>query len=115
MFDNAIVDLSRFFKNETKAYHAQNEEIIDHFSTYMDENKLDMSELYLLIIYLLDPSQYMSVIQRYAEQPKHDSMMNQVRHLEQAFRQLQFGVLFSEYVKNEYDLFFPDDDLESDN
>lgn len=113
LLEHPIIDLSRFFKHEMIDYQVEPETLINEFSAYMDENKLEVSELYLLIIYLLDPAHYMHLIKQYVDRPKHDAMINQVMELEQTFRQLQFGLLFSEHVKHEYELLMFDDDLES--
>ena len=112
-FEHPIVDLSRFFKQEIIESQLSPDSMIEAFSVYMEENKLQLSELYLLIIYLLDPAHYMRQVQSYVDRPKYDSMINQVIPLEPILRQLQFGLQFSEHVKDTYEFLIFDEDLES--
>ncbi|MFD2046229.1 phosphotransferase [Ornithinibacillus salinisoli] len=100
--DNAIFDLVTFYKAKVVPYDVSVDNLIDSFVTYTKENELQKSELFLLAIYLMDPAEYMELIQVYQENP-NVSMMEQVKHLQQANRRLVFALQFSDYVESEYE------------
>ncbi|WP_099158665.1 hypothetical protein [Virgibacillus ndiopensis] len=97
-FDNAVVDLSIYLKNQVKYYDQPAEQIIDSFPVYLEKNKLTNSELYLLCIYLFDPSTYIRIIKRYTGKISTYSMLQQIRELQHAYRQLIFAMKWSEHV-----------------
>ncbi|MUK86964.1 hypothetical protein GMD78_00925 [Ornithinibacillus sp. L9] len=110
-FDNPILDLATFFKEEVIHYDAPIESFIEHFGQYTDENKLQNSELYLLSIYLLDPTTYMDYIRSYQDS-SNLSMVQQIKRIQHVFRQMVFALKFSDYVESEYESISLDD-LES--
>lgn len=111
-YDNAAMDLAAFFRNEMKHFDAPSEDMIDLFKVYMNENELTKIELNLLAIYLLDPVPYIKKLQNYTERRSAESMVNQTKMLQQTYRQLRFGLKWSNYVEKEYEL-LELDDLES--
>ncbi|MBP1968808.1 spore coat protein YsxE [Virgibacillus natechei] len=111
-FDNAVVDLALFFKQEVSFYDQPINLFMEQFSTYYNENKLSQNELYLLTIHLLNPSDYVKLIQQYVTNGSKDSMVNQVINLQHAYRQILFGLQWSKFVEAEYETFSMDD-LES--
>lgn len=100
-FDNAVMDLSVFLKQEVGYYDKTSEQLTDHFPVYMSKNSLTTSELHLLAIYLLDPFPYIQLVQRYVNNPSNDTMINQTKALQHASRQLQLGLNWSEYMEKE--------------
>lgn len=104
-FDNAVVDLALFFKQEVSFYDQPINLFMEQFSTYYNENKLSQNELYLLTIHLLNPSDYVKLIQQYVSNRSKDSMVNQVIKLQHGYRQVLFGLQWSQYVEKEYETY----------
>src|SRR5699024_12112755 len=73
------------------------------FTTYMDTNELTKQELYLLTVYLLDTTDYITLIENYTENTSTDSVVYQIQSLQRVYRQLIFGLHWSDYVEREYD------------
>ncbi|WP_373892974.1 hypothetical protein ACUL41_07855 [Virgibacillus natechei] len=111
-YDNAVTDLTAFFKQEVGHYDRPREALIEQFSTYTRENELNQNELYLLVIHLLNPTNYLKIVQQYVENPSVDTMVNRIGKLQHAHRQLLFGLQFSKHVETEYETSSLDD-LES--
>ena len=112
-YENAIQDLVDFFKYETIVYDAPAESFIKPFTTYMDTNELTKQELYLLTVYLLDTTDYITLVENYIENTSTDSMVYQIQSLQRVYRQLIFGLHWSDYVEREYDSISLDlDDLD---
>ncbi|WP_047984997.1 phosphotransferase [Ornithinibacillus californiensis] len=99
-----IVDLSVFIKRRAIYHNTDNRLLLDQFKFYMDENKLDNHELTLLAIHILDPSVYIRTIDAYVEGNSKDSMIDFVVKLQRYHRQILFGVRFSEFVEEEYEM-----------
>jgi len=97
-YANPIVDLVLFFKNEAIHYDTTNDVLLDLFTTYLEENDLKPIERYLLLIYLLDPTEYVSIVQHYVESRSNTPMIYQVKDLQIAYRKLLFGLDFFEHV-----------------
>lgn len=110
-YENAIQDLVDFFKCETMVYDAPAESFIKSFTTYMDANELTKQELYLLTAYLLDTADYIKLIEDYVEHTSLNSMVYQIQSLQYSYRQLVFGLHWSDYVDSEYEP-TPLDDLD---
>lgn len=108
-YENPIHDLAYFFNHEVNSYDIDIEALLESFSTYMKENELTLSELYLLAIYLLDTSEYITVVEQYINRNSSLSMINQVKALQRIYRRLTFGLRFSEYVGKVYDTIDLDD------
>lgn len=111
-YENAVMDLAAFFKQEVSYYDRPVDALMEKFSTYNHENKLNQNELHLLIIHLLNPTNYLKIVQQYDGNPYTDTMVNRVRKLQHSHRQLLFGLQFSNYVETEYETSILDD-LES--
>src|SRR5699024_1016421 len=86
-YENAIQDLVDFFKYETIVYDAAAESFIELFTTYMDTNELTKQELYLLTVYLLDTTDYITLVENYIENTSTDSMVYQIQSLQRVYRQ----------------------------
>lgn len=97
-YANPVFDLVLLFKNEAIHYDTTNDTLLDLFTMYLDENELSPIERYLLLIYLLDPTDYVSIVQQYDERSSKDSMLLQVKDLQVAYRKLLFGLAFFEYL-----------------
>jgi len=106
-FENASRDLAQFFLHETIYYDHPGEMYIDTFSVYMTENKLTVLELQLLTIYLLNPGAYLTVIHDYQQQTS--SIVTQIKQLQQAYRNMMFGLTWSYYIESEYESINPED------
>ncbi|GAB3050148.1 phosphotransferase [Virgibacillus ainsalahensis] len=102
-YDNAVMDLASFLNNETLYYDQPGELLIEMFSTYYKENELTKDEFYLLIIYLLNPANYLKTVQQYVNNTTHDTMINRIIKLQHAYRRLLFGLHWSRYVEEEYE------------
>ncbi|MBY7143245.1 hypothetical protein KFZ56_09275 [Virgibacillus sp. NKC19-3] len=103
-YDNAVMDLAAFFKQEVSHYDQPRDALMEQFSTYNHENELNQHELNLLIIHLLNPTNYLKIVQQYAGHTSVDTMVTRVRKLQHAHRQLLFGLQFSKYVETEYEV-----------
>lgn len=100
-YDNAIMDLSIFFKQQVCHYDQSQSQLTDLFSTYTSKNELTKSELHLLTIYLLDPSPYIKLIQDYIDNPSNNTMIYQTKALQYTARQMSFGLKWAEFVDKE--------------
>src|SRR5699024_953506 len=113
-YENAIQDLVDFFKYETIVYDTPADLFTKPFTTYMDINELTKQELHLLTVYLLDTTDYITLIENYIENTSTDSIVYQIQSLQRVYRQLIFGLHWSDYVENEYDSISLDlDDLDN--
>lgn len=103
-YQHPIVDISILLKDRTTHYDHDAEQLVNKFSCYLDENKLEVHELTLLAIYLLDPTIYMNAIRDYSEGITDASMIEQVILLQRLHRQLLFAGSFSQFVESEYEM-----------
>lgn len=103
-FQHPVVDLTRLLKNKTLHYDTDKRLLLDKFKIYLEENKLDIPDLALLSIYLLDPSEYLRTIDEYVEAKSDLSMIDHVIRLQRYHRQLLFGLQFSEFVEEEFEM-----------
>lgn len=101
-YDYSVTDLVMLFKNELTDYDAPVKLWMDLFSIYMEENQLQHHELSLLLIYLLDPTEYMKKVQQYVEQTSNQSMINQIKNLQITYRQLLFGLQLLDFINENY-------------
>lgn len=101
--ENAVLDLSIFFQHEIAYYDSPIDLFIELFPTYNNVNELTLREHYLLIIYLLNPTQYISRVQEYRSNPSHQTMISQIITLQHVYRKLLFGLKWSDYVEKEYE------------
>ncbi|HLS60547.1 MAG TPA: hypothetical protein VK044_05400 [Virgibacillus sp.] len=95
-YANPILDLVLFFKNEAIHYDTTNAMLLDLFTTYLEENDLKPIERSLLLIYLLDPTEYVSIVKQHVESRSNATMIHQVKDLQIAYRKLLFGLAFFE-------------------
>ncbi|GGA85980.1 hypothetical protein [Ornithinibacillus halotolerans] len=103
-YQHPIVDLTQFIKNKTLYYDSDKRLLLDKFKFYMEENRLEIHELTLLAIYLLDPSAYLEIINDYISRESDQTMIDTVIRLQRLHRQLVFGISFSEFVEEEYEM-----------
>lgn len=101
--ENAVADLAVFFRNETKKHGRFGELLQQNFHAYMNVNKLTEKELQLLLIYLLSISNYLSVIQQYVSKTSQETMVEQIIRLQHEYRNILFGIQFSQYVEKEFE------------
>lgn len=92
LFDNATVDLSRFFNHHVRHKYHSSDKLMEYLSTYISGNPLNQQEAYLLAITTLNPLPYIKVIDAYHDDPSKDTMVFRTQELEYAFRQLNFGL-----------------------
>lgn len=108
-FGNATSDLIIFFNNEIGSYNSSVQSYVTLFNLYMDENKLTDIELCLLIINLMDPTPYLTLIEDYLNQVHHKSMISLVKELQHTYRQLMFSLEFSNFIEKKYENTFEDE------
>lgn len=101
-YDHPVTDLVILFKNELTNYDAPIESWIDLFKIYMEENQLHNHELSLLLIYLLDPTEYMTRVQQYIEQTSNQSIIDQIKGLQIDYRKLLFGLQLLDFIDQNY-------------
>lgn len=106
-YNNPIHDFIHLFSRDIGMYDAPEKSFIDQFSVYMDENELTKSELFLLTIYLLDPTEYIALIEDY--EASTETMVKQVQRLQHAYRRLLFGLRWANYVEKTYNEIVLDD------
>jgi hypothetical protein len=102
-FNNAAIDLAIFYHRLVQHYDYPADHLIALFSIYTNENKLTELEMDLLSIYLLDPTDYITTIEQYANNPSHRSMMDQVKQLQHTHRQLSFGMKWTAHSAESID------------
>lgn len=108
-YENATMDLVRFYRSETLDYDAPITAYTEEFHSYIKENELTEKELQLLTIHLLHPSSYFRLVQEYLEDPSNQTMLARTRQLQRAYRQLTFGLQWSDYVEKEHETINFDD------
>lgn len=99
-FNHAILDLITFFK-QSERFSFPRQSCMSSFPVYLEENGLTPSEHLLLCIYLLDPSFYLTIIQHYNHKDNERTMIDDVMTLEQAYRQLKFGLQWVDHYEQE--------------
>lgn len=93
---NAVLDVVAMIKYHTEYFEWENTELTEHFATYTKENPLNQVELYLLAIYLLDPTEYLQAVEEYATKTSKKSMAEQVIILKKNHRFLLQMLSWSE-------------------
>lgn len=115
-YHHPVYDLNIFLENMMVSQQIPMAPLIDHFDYYLDASDFSSSELYLLVIYLLDVQKYITILLNYLKQkdrrdPSY-SMIEQIMNLSQVHRKLMLGLKFAEMVnKRDSDALL--DDLES--
>lgn len=104
-YNNAITDFVCLFNNGINHVESDVEQWINLFPTYMELNKLTTLELSLLAIHLLDVSLYIQKLDQYITNQREKSMIVQIQHLDTVYRKLLFGIKWTQFIKNEYELF----------
>ncbi|WP_100011961.1 phosphotransferase [Lentibacillus sediminis] len=102
-YDSPVMDLADFFKQEVRYYDYPMDQLVESFSVYHQENELTTLELQQLTIHMLNPANYMKILRHYVNDPQGSPEVQQVSRLQQAYRQLRFGLQFSRYVEDEYE------------
>ncbi|WP_010531135.1 hypothetical protein [Lentibacillus jeotgali] len=100
-YDNAVLDLSLLLKRQAQFHNRQNDHWAEMFTVYKDENPLTVSEQYLLSIYLMDPSDYIALVNQYMTNAGQHTMVKHVQLLQRAFRRLEFGFHWTEQIEND--------------
>lgn len=72
---NAVMDVATMIECHANHYEWQDTELTEYFSIYLEVNQLEQVELYLLGIYLLDPTVYFQAVEDYATKATKRSMM----------------------------------------
>ncbi|GGJ84180.1 hypothetical protein GCM10007063_03370 [Lentibacillus kapialis] len=100
-YDNAVLDLSTLLKRQAQYDGADSEHLAELFKVYKNKNQLSASEQYLLSIYLMDPAEYITLIEQYVSNTGQREMVKRVQLLQRAFRRLEFGFRWSEQIEND--------------
>lgn len=103
-YNHPIMDLTLLLKHKTLYHDTEGGFLLEHFKLYTEENQLNNHELTLLALYLLDPSEYIMAIDRYVEGKSTGSMIDLVVKLQRYHRQLMFGIRFSKYVEEQFEM-----------
>lgn len=103
-YKNATVDLINLFKNEVISYDSPEEEFINFFSNYMNHNELTYEELIILSIHLLDPMQYIHLVEQYVNDMGTDSFIVLVQKLQCLHRQLLFALKLTRLIETDYEM-----------
>ncbi|WP_026906342.1 phosphotransferase [Paucisalibacillus globulus] len=103
-YEHPILDLTTIIQDKTLYHDTDKRLLLDKLKVYTDENKLESHELTLLTIYLLNPSNYLSTIESYVEARLEKSTIDYVIKLQRYHRQLVFGVAFSEFIEEEFEM-----------
>lgn len=106
-YSNPLDDLVHLFAHDIGTYDAPEKSFIDQFSVYMNENELTKTELYLLTIHLLDPTEYMTIVENC--EVASETMVKKVQALQHAYRRVVFGLRWADYVRKTYDEIVLDD------
>lgn len=97
-YDNATRDLAALYHNIVNDYDDPTDDYIDFFTAYMKKNSLSKAELYLLSIYLLDPSQYINLLTQHRKNPSEVSQVDMIQRLQRNYRKLSFAVQWMEFT-----------------
>lgn len=89
---NAVLDVVALIKYHIRYFEWESNELTENFSIYRKANPLSQLELYLLAIYLLDPSDYLQSVEDYATNATERSMIEHVIVLKRNHR-LLFQIL----------------------
>ncbi|HEX6592985.1 MAG TPA: hypothetical protein VF095_00145 [Bacillota bacterium] len=109
-YENSSLDLANFLKSRAVHVHECPQKHAELFEDYLRHHRLNESEIELLIMNVLDAHLYLTTVEQYVKQLSKQSLVQQVMELEQTFRQLTFGLEFSEHVLQFYASEFLDDD-----
>ncbi|AXI09598.1 hypothetical protein CV093_12725 [Oceanobacillus sp. 143] len=102
-YDNPVNDLVSFFHSAVGNYDGPSDKLIELFPTYNEINRLSMPEHHFLIIYLLDPTNYIKLIHSHHHKATKHSMIHQVQSLQKEYRKLIFGLGWSAYIEKEFE------------
>ena len=101
-FNYPIYDLITFYQQEAKKSTESKERLLEGFKKYDETMKLTDKEKYFLILYLLDPSNYLKRIKRVTER-KPDSILDESIKIEQQYRIMKFGITLFSFVMKKVD------------
>ncbi|MBM7572012.1 phosphotransferase [Aquibacillus albus] len=93
-----IEDLGRYFYQELKYHDAYIDDVNQAFSVYEKYNPLLASERSLLAVYLLYPTRYLKIIEKYKSQAFRISQPFQIKQLEYGYRQLVHGLKIQHHL-----------------
>ncbi|WP_042146181.1 phosphotransferase [Paucisalibacillus sp. EB02] len=103
-YQHPIMDLAMIIKDKTLYFDTDKRLLLDKLKVYTEENILENHELTLLAIYLLDPERYLQTIDNYVNKNSEDNTIDYVIKLQRYHRQVLFGVHFSEFVEEEFEM-----------
>ncbi|WP_152640113.1 hypothetical protein [Virgibacillus necropolis] len=83
---NAVIDVMSMIKYHAMFFEWQDTELTEYFSFYLKANQLEQVEMYLLGIYLLDPTDYFEAVEDYATKTNKKSMMEHIIILKRTHR-----------------------------
>lgn len=99
-FSHPMIDIVSYYKQACSHYSIDEEALLGAFHLYMEKNELQLNELYYILIYLLDPKDYMQVVESYLLD-YNTNQLELIMGIERIFRVLLFGLkweqLFHEY------------------
>lgn len=99
--DNPVRDLSTLFRTVIIDYDDPVEDFLRDFSIYTERNPLTEAEIYLLSIYLLDPTTYIDLVMQYRNNPDEHGQVDMIQQLQQAYRTLSFAMKWVHFTGNE--------------
>ncbi|GAB4073282.1 spore coat protein CotN [Barrientosiimonas marina] len=97
-YDHPVVDLAMLFHGMAKTFDENLGQVVSLFPVYNQQNPLMTSEQHLLAIHLLDPAAYISLVDDYVQSPRQQTMIERTQQLEIAFRQLNAGLAWSDFM-----------------
>ncbi|MEN1968320.1 phosphotransferase [Lentibacillus sp. N15] len=100
-YDNATRDLAAMYHTIVTDYDDPVDDLLHSFTDYTKKNQLSNAELYLLSIYLLDPTDYMDRIGQYRNNPSETAQVDMVQQLQRAYRKLLFAGKWLEFSDSE--------------
>lgn len=113
-YNHASVDLIHLFKTEVNDYDSPEDDLLNFFLKYMHENQLTYDELIFISIHLLDPTGYLKLVDQYVRESSVDSMIIQVQKAQKMYRQLLFGLKFTNLIETDVELNLDDEEEEID-
>src|SRR5699024_2665161 len=100
-FDNPVHDLSALYRKTVMDYDTPVDSFLQNFSIYKEQNSLTEAEMFLLAIYLLDPTAYMNLIIQYRKDPEQNSQVELIQYLQQEYRRLSFAMRWVHFTESE--------------
>ncbi|MGM8213006.1 hypothetical protein ACLIBH_09450 [Virgibacillus sp. W0430] len=103
-YDQPMVDLLALFCDEIQNNGASAEQLKLAYDEYTTYNKLSLSELYYLLIHLLNPVDYIELIKEYSNKTMDRTMLEHVQLLEKSFRKINFGIEWNNILELDFQL-----------